>query len=200
MATSYRKRSPLDPKDILVFEKAATPPKRKSEVQKIPEMTAPTQLHDVAQIVEAINRIGKYGKFEPKKLQAGDSFTLSPRHAWIEGRGYLEALNIIAFAPDMPTIQFVDSIGPSDDARFVDIWLQNLTPGQSYIAQIRVVAGQGGEFHVRTSNATHAIVPGGDRTIPVLLFQVADPLALIKITNIGDAYYWAFVDVTITAI
>ena len=67
----------------------------------------------------------------------------------------------------------VNTLGPSDDARSVEIWLQGLTPGQSYVAQIRVVAGQGGEFHVRTSN---------------------------EITNIGDSYYWAFVDVTITAI
>lgn len=38
----------------------------------------------------------------------------------------------------------VNTVGPYDDARFVDIWLQGLTPGQSYVAQIRVVAARSG--------------------------------------------------------
>lgn len=150
MATSYRKQSPLEPRDILVFDKVPAPPPRKYNVQKVPESRAPTALYETTQLVEAINQLGKYGKFEPGKLDVGDSFTLSPRHAWIEDRGFIDAFNAVIFAPDMPTIQFIDSVGPHDDARKVDIWLRNLTPGRSYIAQVRVLAGEGGEFHVRT--------------------------------------------------
>lgn len=196
MATSYRKIHPLSPKDILVFDQAAPQKPERVQLDKAPQLAEPTHLHDVTAIVE---QLGKLGKLTPKNIQPGDTFTLSPRQAWLEGRGYLDVYNSVIFAADLPNIQFINGVGPSDDARNVQIWLRGLTPGHSYIAQIRVQAGTGGTFQIGTGEGGRQTAPGGDQTIPVLLFQVRGELSLIRIENHG-AWYWAFVDVTITAL
>jgi len=196
MATSYRKIPKLNPKDILVFDQAPALKPQRVEIAKAPQLSAPTRLHDVTTLVE---QLGKLGKLTPKKIEPGATFTLSPRQAWIDGRGYLDVYNSVIFASDEPNIQFIDSVGPSDDARNVQIWLRGLTPGHSYIAQIRVQAGTGGTFHIGTGEGGQQTAAGGDQTIPVLLFQVRGELSLIRIENHG-AWYWAFVDVTVSAL
>lgn len=196
MATSYRKTSPLSPKDILVFDQAPAQKPHRVEIEKAPQLAAPTRLHDIHEIVE---QLGKLGKLTPKNIQPGDTFTLSPRQAWLENRGYLDVYNSVIVASDLPNIQFINSVGPSDEARNVQIWLRGLTPGHSYIAQIRVQAGTGGTFNISTGEGGRQTAAGGDQTIAVLLFQVRGELSLIRVENHG-AWYWAFVDATITAL
>lgn len=196
MATSYRKSSMLDSRDILVFDKVPEPPKRRITVDKAPALQAPPKLHAVKDLLAAFRQLPQ---LRNQNLQPGESFTLSPRQAWIDDRGWVDAFNCVVVAPDEPNFQFVRGIGNSDEARQVDIWLKNLIPGRSYLAQVRLQAGDGGQFHIGTGEGTHQTAPGGDRVVPVLLFQVQRELSLIRIENHG-AYYWAFVDVQITAL
>lgn len=197
MATSYRKLPSFDPKDLIVLPKTLGAPKlQRPLADKLQKLDVPTPLYDVTTILDAVRKLGR---IESKNLQPGQSFTLSARQAWIEGRGWIEAFNVVCVAPTHPTIQFIQNVGSSDEGRHVDIWLSNLVPGRSYIAQVRVQAGQGGTFHIGTGEGDHLTAPGGDRTIPVLLFTVERDLSLISIKNLG-ASYWAFADVTITAI
>lgn len=201
MATSYRKPGlkPVlaDPKDILVFDKQpAAPLAAKPALGKLPELKSPPQFYDTGHLIE---QLAKGGMLKSENLQPGESFTLSPRRAWIEDRGWLDALNLLMVASDAPNFQFISQIGPGDDARHVDIWLRNLIPGRSYIAQVRVQAGNPGTFRISTGEGTRQTAPGGDRTIPVLLFQVQRELSLIRIESHGSSY-WAFVDVQITAL
>lgn len=198
MATSYRKVRPLDPRDILVLDSARKPdPRPMPELSKLPRLDAPTALYPVETLVEAL---GKLRKIEPKNLQPGQSFTLSSARALVEGRGWLEVYNTCVVDPRSPTYQFVNNVGFGDESRQVNVWLSNLVPGRSYIVQLRVQAGQGGTFHIGTGEGDHLTRPAGDQTIPVLLFQVERDLSLVRIDNRGGAYYWAFVDATVTAL
>lgn len=199
VATSYRKIKPLDPQDFLVFDKVPPvkpQPEKLPQLAKLPQLDAPPRLHDISALLESL---GKLGKLTPKDIQPGDTFTLSPRQPYIENRGSLEVLNALLYVPDVPNIQFIDSFGGADEARYVQVWLRGLTPGHSYIAQIRVQAGGNGTFQVSTGEGGRQTSPGGDRTIPVLLSRVGHELSLIRVINLG-ASYWAFVDVTVTAI
>jgi hypothetical protein len=197
MATSYRKLPHLNPSNILVFDKPTLPPKEPPvEVQKLPKLDKPSALHDVQALLEQMRKLPQ---LKAEKWQVGETYTLSARKPWIDNRGYIEAFQPLMAIAEQPTYQFVNNVGISDDARNIQVWLTDLTPGASYIVQLRVQAGTGGQFKISTGEGGRQTAPAGDQTIAVLLFQVERQMSLVRVENHG-AHYWAFVDATITAI
>jgi len=195
MATSYRRLSKQDPGAILVFERPTLPQKPQT-AENLPKLDKPPALTNVKDLIEQLRKLPT---LKAEKWQVGESYTLSARKPWIEDRGYIDAFQPIMAIPGQPTYQFVNNIGISDEARHIEIWLTKLTPGASYIVQIRLQAGTGGQFKISTGEGTRQTAPGGDQTVAVLLFQVERELSLVRVENHG-ASYWAFVDATITAI
>mgnify|MGYP006888937217 CR=1 FL=1 len=194
MATSYRKLQP-DIDKILVFERPPLPQPRPAP-EKLPSFHKPTELHDVHALLD---RLRKLPKLRSEKWEVGETYTLSARKPWVEDRGYIDAFQPIMAIPEQPTFQFANHIGVSDEGRHIEIWLTRLTPGASYIVQLRLQAGTGGTYHISTGEGTHQTSAGGDQTVAVLLYQVEREMSLVRIENHG-ASYWAFVDATITAI
>ncbi len=128
---------------------------------------------------------------------------LSAAVPWVDGRGWLEAggtlqnwfaTSTIAFYPDKPNQQ----------QGILSIWLDGLTEGDAYAAQIRVGGWSAnpqlpGTFHIGASDASHAdiIQSGASQTLSVLMPGVSGTLSLINIETKGLGG-WSFDDVLVT--
>lgn len=193
MATSYRK---FNPKlgSIVVLEQPKEQPTRKVEPSK------PGALFDRASVLTSLAEVGKYtikGIPRDKDGPATD-LTLSAHTTMVDGRGHLDIYHAIAVFPTNPSIEFSALPGDSEEHRKVEIWLDGLRPGANYLAQIRVTGFAPGQFVVSSSDANRQYVAASPGlTIPVLLYQVDSPIALVIVAG-QDLSSWTFHDVTIS--
>jgi hypothetical protein len=99
-----------------------------------------------------------------KPLDGGGSsdihVELSPGVPWVEGRGWLEAAGMLQGCYGTGCASFIPS-DPSKEQGVLSIWLDGLTAGDAYVAQIRV-GGYSvnpqvpGTYNIGAGDAAHA--------------------------------------------
>jgi len=128
---------------------------------------------------------------------------LSPAVPWVDGRGWLEAAGALQSWHATTTIGFYPD-KPDQEQGVLKIWMDGLTVGDAYVAQIRVGGYPAnpqlpGTFDIGASDAAHADVhhSGANQTISVFMPGVSGPLSLIRIDTRGLGG-WLFDDVLIS--
>jgi len=128
---------------------------------------------------------------------------LSPAVPWVDGRGWLDAAGSLQSWFATTTIGFYPD-APNQEQGILYIYMDGLTAGDAYVAQIRVGGWRAnpqvpGTFHIGASDAAHADIlqSGASQTLSVFIPSVADTLSLITIQTKGLGG-WYFDDVTVT--
>jgi hypothetical protein len=128
---------------------------------------------------------------------------LSPAVPWVNGRGWLEAVGVLRSWFATTTI-FFQPTSPNQEEGTLYIWLDGLTEGDAYVAQIRVGGWSAnpqvpGTYNIGASDAAHADVhhTGASQTLSVFIPGVSGgPLSLIRIDTKGLGG-WLFDDVLV---
>lgn len=125
---------------------------------------------------------------------------LSARTSFVEGHGYLNFILPRFVSGENGQAWFLRT-NESEDYRKVEVWLTGLTPGASYLVQLRVTSGPDTSFEVRGSDTTgvQTVRGGYQLTIPVLVHDVHSSLSLVTVAN-HDDHSWGFYDATISAL
>ena len=121
----------------------------------------------------------------------------------MDGRGWLEAAGALQCWFATTTIGFVPD-KPAQEQGVLYIWMDGLTEGDAYVAQIRV-GGYSvnpqvpGTYNIGASDAAHfdAQHSGVSQTISVFIPAASGPLSLIRIDTRGLGG-WTFDDVLVT--
>ena len=128
---------------------------------------------------------------------------LSPAVPWVEGRGWLEAAGTLQSWFATTTIGFYPD-KPNQEQGILYIWLDGLTPGDAYVAQIRVGGWSAnpqvsGTYNIGASDAAHADVhhSGASQTLSVFIPAVDASMSLITIETKGLGG-WLLDDVLVT--
>ena len=128
---------------------------------------------------------------------------LSPAVPWVDGRGWLEAAGTLQSWFATTTIGFIPD-KPNQEQGILYIWMDGLTPGHAYLAQIRVGGWPAnpqvpGTYNIGASDAAHADVhhTGASQTLSVFIPTVGGALSLITIDTKGLGG-WLLDDVVIT--
>lgn len=135
-------------------------------------------------------------------LNPGQSVTLSPRRNYIEGHGHLNFVNVSHVYGENDQAWYQRHDDQPDEYRQLEIWLSGLTPGSSYLVQIRVTGDAQGSWQVRgsdTGGVVSTVAGGYMRTIPVLAHEVRYDLSLIEVEARG-MWQWGFFDAVVTAL
>ena len=110
---------------------------------------------------------------------------------WVEGRGWLEAAGTLQSWFSTTTISFIPD-KPSQEQGILYIWMDGLTEGDAYVAEIRVggwsINPQSpGTFNIGASDASHADIhqAGASQTLSVFIPSVGGSLSLITIDTKG---------------
>ena len=149
--------------------------------EKLPAFNKPTALHDVHALLDQLRKLPK---LRSEKWEVGETYTLSARKPWVEDRGYIDAFQPIMAIPEQPTFQFANHIGVSDEGRHIEIWLTRLTPGASYIVQLRLQAGTGGSGEFPVGAASVKELYSGTNVVGYAVSL------RIKTGPSGDSWYW----------
>jgi hypothetical protein len=128
---------------------------------------------------------------------------LSPAVPWVDGRGWLEAAGMLQAWFPTTTISFIPD-EPSKEQGILYIWLDGLTSGDAYVAEIRV-GGYSvnpqvpGTYNIGASDAAHADVhhTGASQNLTVFIPAVSGTLSLIVIETKGLGG-WLFDDAHVT--
>ena len=141
-----------------------------------------------------VSKLVRKAGFKPMGGGGGESEThveLSSAVPWVEGRGWLEAAGTLQSWFPTTTIGFIPD-KPSQEQGILYIWMDGLTEGDAYVAEIRVggwsINPQSpGAFHIGASDASHADVhqTGASQTLSVFIPSVGGSLSLITIETQG---------------
>lgn len=141
-----------------------------------------------------LSRLMRKAGFKPLGGRGGDFEThveLSSAVPWVEGRGWLEAAGTLQSWFSTNTISFIPD-KPSQEQGILYIWMDGLTEGDAYVAEIRVggwsINPQSpGTFHIGASDASHADIhhAGFSQTLSVFIPSVGGSLSLITIETEG---------------
>lgn len=127
---------------------------------------------------------------------------LSPAVPWVDGRGWLEAGGALQSWFATTTIGFSPDNLHAEEG-ILSIWMDGLTEGDAYIAEIRVGGWSSnqqnpGSFHIGASDAATADIQQGaaSQTLSVLMPAVGGPMSLINVSSKGLGG-WYFDDVRV---
>jgi len=143
---------------------------------------------DISKLIRkaGLKPMGGTGSGEPET-----HVELSSAIPWVEGRGWLEAAGTLQSWFPTTTIGFVPD-NASQRQGILSIWLDGLTAGDAYLAEIRVggysVNPQSpGAYHIGASDASHVDIQqtGASQTLSVLIPGVGGPLSLINVESQG---------------
>lgn len=128
---------------------------------------------------------------------------LSAAVPWVEGRGWIEAGDRLNSWFPTTTVGFYPD-RPNQQQGYLSVWLDGLTVGDAYIAEIRVGGfsvnpQHPGTYNISASDADHVsiIQNGANQTLSVLMLSVADNRALITVETEGLGG-WTFHDVLVS--
>lgn len=127
---------------------------------------------------------------------------LNAAHTKVTDKGWLNAVNCRNFFADGPNIDFVpqDSFGGK-----IEVWMENVTQGDSFTVQFRVICGSAGNWKISSSETTQYQTPMGpvSQSIDFLIPPVTSNygLVLISLEALFSSYgSWVFHDITINKI
>ena len=132
------------------FDPATGKARNANPVMK-PEPLAGAQL---ASVLEAI-------EFRPMNGSGTltEHVTLSARHPWVDGKGWIDAINPRSFFADSPNIGFVPEAGQPEGR--IEVWLDGLAASSTYMFQILVSSPGSGQFQVQTLFGLFESMDGG---------------------------------------
>jgi hypothetical protein len=151
---------------------------------------------DVAKRLTAtdITKLVRKAGFRPTGGGGGESqihVELSSAVPWVEGRGWLDAAGTLQSWFATTTIGFIPD-KPNQEQGVLYIWMDGLTAGDAYVAEIRVggwsVDPQSpGTFNIGASDASHGDVhqTGASQTLSVFMPSVEGSMSLIRIDTEG---------------
>ena len=141
-----------------------------------------------------ITKLVRKAGFKPRGGGGGESEThveLSSAVPWVEGRGWIDAAGALQSWFSTTTIGFIPD-KPNQEQGILYIWMDGLTEGDAYVAEIRVggwsVDPQSpGTFNIGASDAAHGDVhqTGASQTLSVFIPSVGGSLSLITIHTEG---------------
>ena len=144
--------------------------------------------------VTEVSRLIRKAGMKPLGGTGGDFEThveLSSAVPWVEGRGWLEAAGTLQSWFPTTTIGFIPD-KPSQEQGILSVWMDGLTEGDAYLAEIRVggwsINPQSpGVFHIGASDAAHGDInhAGASQTLLVLIPAVGGALSLINVETRG---------------
>jgi len=179
------------------MEAALGAPALKRYDKRAPEEFARARPGPLLERAQALERVVKKGLVLKKHDLPDQPITLSPRRPYIEGHGYLNMIQVRHVFGENGQAWWQKVDDAPDHYRELEIWLQNPTPGASYLVQIRVMGSPDGRFVIRGSDTTgETTVPGSTDTIPVLVHDVDLSLSLVTLHATG-MWQWGLFDVTI---
>lgn len=128
--------------------------------------------------------------------------TLSAAATKVKDKGWLNAINCRNMFADGPNIDFLpqDSFGGK-----IEVWMENVSQGDSFTVQFRVVCGYNGNWKISSSETSQfqtAIVPVS-QSIDFLIPPVSTNYGLVLITLeplFSGSGSWVFNDVIINKI
>lgn len=139
---------------------------------------------NLAKALEDVGMVPKGGSFD-----LTSHVLLSAQTPWIDGKGYLDALNPRSWFSDGPNIGFVPE--PGQPKGRLDVWLTGLDPDVGYLARIEVGSYGAAPFDVRAVTLGAGLVsqtfqadggfdslflqfPSGDGGLGLLRIECAD--------------------------
>lgn len=141
-----------------------------------------------------IGKLVKKAGMKPMGGSGGQSEThveLSPAVPWVDGRGWLEAAGTLQSWFATTTIGFYPD-QPNQEQGILSIWLDGLTEGHAYVAEIRVGGWPAnpqvpGTYNIGASDAAHADVhhSGASQTLSVFIPAASGTMSLINIETKG---------------
>ena len=131
----------------------------------------------------------------------GEEVVLSARTPLIDGRGNIDAWQIIGFHPTGPGIHFNYSSTKKEAIGGVDIWLDGLESDGIYLVEISL-AVLGGTMRVGASDAPHVLSPaqGIDHKILVTIMDPTYDISLITVEPESGVQAWSFYEARIRRI
>jgi hypothetical protein len=197
----------LERTDIAVYspkERAQAKRQRLSPKQRqLLAQPAPGRL-DSADLSKALATLGP--KIAERLKDAGqwddgEEVALSARTPLIDGRGHIDAWQIISFHPTGPGIHFNYSSTKKEAIGGVDIWLDGLESDGIYLVEISL-AVLGGTMRVGASDAPHVLSPaqGLDHKILVTIMDPTYDISLITVEPESGVQAWTFYEARIRRI
>ena len=159
------------------FDPATGKARNANPVMK-PEPLAGAQL---ASVLEAI-------EFRPMNGSGTltEHVTLSARHPWVDGKGWIDAINPRSFFADSPNIGFVPEAGHPEGR--IEVWLDGLAASSTYMFQILVSSPGSGQFQVTAVTlgggyaSANTDAEGGAQTLFGLFESVDGGLGMIRVS------------------
>jgi len=159
------------------------------------------QALSLAQMEQLVN--GGGFSIKDRHLSGETHVELSPAVPYVEDGGWLEAAGMLQSWFPTTTIGFIPS-DPSQEQGVLYIWMDGLTPGDAYIAEVRVGGWTAspsipGTFNIGASDANHMDIQhsGSSQNLGIFMPGVQGDLSLIRIDTKGLGG-WLFDDVTVT--
>ena len=159
------------------------------ELAKKPEALVGAHL---ARVLDAI-------EFRPKggSGTVTEHVTLSPRHPWDDGKGWIDALNPRSVFSNAPNMSFIPEDGQPEGR--IEFWLEGLAPDSTYLFQIMVSTPGNGAFDVTAVSlgggyaASTIAANGGAQTLFGLFDTIDGGLGMIRVSCPDWIFYEAVI-------
>ena len=162
-----------------------------------PRNYEPARENDIKSIGDLV--FAETGK---RPVKAAAHLVLSAANPKTRNKGWINAINCRNIFPEGPNIDFVpqESFGGK-----IELWLENVSAGDSYYIQFRVACGSPGNWEVRSSETDPVTIPiipfeqSIDLLIPTAAADYGQVLVMLeaKFSNGGS---WVFRDVIVKKI
>jgi len=182
-------KAPKKPTKIATLEMIPLATPRNLETKNLPKETTTRELKDA--IISVYDKIPEL--FKPYlKLSAAKTMDV--------GKGYINAIGCRNMFPDGPNIDFVPQA--NDFSGKIEVWMLDVTKGESYSVSFRVICGYAGQWEIRSSetNVQYQNIGPVYQNIDFFIPSVKNDfgMALITLEPNFTAYgSWIFKDVTI---
>lgn len=178
-----------------------TPLRVEKSAELLPRPTASSKLFSRAEVSKRltatdISRLIRKAGMKPMGGGGGGGETevhveLSSATPWVEGRGWLDAAGTLQSWSARTTIAFFPD-KPNTQQGILYIWMDGLTTGDAYVAEIHVGGFSvdphaPGTFHIGASDASHVDIQqsGPSQTLSVFIPAVGGTLSLITVDTKG---------------
>lgn len=157
----------------------------------------PAKEHDFKKLNDLV-----FSEYKKNFKFAGPYLHLSAARTKMKDKGFINAINCRNIFPDGPNIDFVpqESFGGK-----IELWMQNISKGDSFSIQFRVICGNNGQWEVRSSDAAPfqtPIVPVS-QSIDAFIPPVESDYGQILVTleaMFSNGGSWVFTDVIVKKI
>lgn len=164
----------------------------KAQVADLAQKPEPLAGAHLARVLDSI-------EFRPKDGSGTvtNYVTLSPRHPWVDGKGWIDALNPRSVFSNAPNMSFVPEDGQPEGR--IEFWLDGLEPSSTYLFQIMVSSPGTGTFEITAVTlgggyeALSVGASGGAQTLFGMFEAIDGGLGMIRVSNPNWVFYEAII-------